>query len=113
MNYYIQVLTKYTEFNGRAKRSEYWYFALINIFFTLLIYLVDADLGTLGALSIIYTLGVLIPCLALSVRRLHDTGRSGWTLLLALIPIVGVIILFVYMVQHSEFAENEYGRYYK
>ena len=101
MNYYIQVLSKYAEFNGRARRSEYWYFALINILITVVIYLVDFSIGAFGALGIIYALGLLIPSLAVAVRRLHDTGRSGWTILLALIPIVGVIILLIFMVQDS------------
>ena len=113
MNWYTQVLSKYAEFNGRARRSEYWYFVLINFFITLAIYTVDFMVGLSGALGIIYSLGVLIPGLAVAVRRLHDTGRSGWTLLLALIPFIGAIILLVFMAQDSVSVENEYGEYPK
>lgn len=113
MNYYTQVLSKYAEFNGRARRSEYWYFVLINIVISIVIYLVDAGIGSFGALGIIYSLGILIPSLAVGVRRLHDTGRSGWYLLLAFIPIIGAIILLVLMAQDSVAGENEYGQYPK
>ena len=113
MNYYTQVLSKYAEFNGRARRSEYWYFVLINIVISIVIYLVDAGIGSFGVLGIIYTLGILIPGIAVGVRRLHDTGRSGWYLLLAFIPFIGAIILLIFMAQDSVAGENEYGQYPK
>jgi uncharacterized membrane protein YhaH (DUF805 family) len=113
MNYYTQVLSKYAEFNGRARRSEYWYFVLINIVISIVIYLVDAGIGSFGALGIIYSLGILIPSIAVAVRRLHDTGRSGWYLLLAFIPFIGAIILLVFMAQDSVAGENGFGKYPK
>jgi len=113
MNWYIQVLSKYAEFNGRARRSEYWYFVLINVFISLVIFIVDAGLGSFGLLGILYSLAILIPGLAVSVRRLHDTGRSGWMLLLALIPLIGAIILIIFMIQDSVEGGNEYGQYPK
>ena len=110
MNYYTQVLSKYAEFNGRARRSEYWYFVLINIIIiSIVIYLVDAGIGSFGALGIIYSLGILIPGLAVGLRRLHDTGRSRWYLLLVLIPLIGAVSLIVFMVQDSIEGQNEYG----
>ena len=109
MNWYIQVLTKYAEFNGRARRSEYWYFVLINILVSIGIYIMDAVIGTFGVLGLLYSLAILIPGLAVSVRRLHDTGRSGWNLLFALIPLIGAVILLIFFFQDSTDSENEYG----
>jgi len=115
MNWYIEVLKKYAVFSGRARRKEYWYFALFNLIFSLVLGFIDGVIGTfspetgLGLLGGIYSLAILIPSLAVSVRRLHDTGRSGWWLLVALIPLIGVIVLLVFTVQDSHQGANEYG----
>lgn len=109
MNWYIQVLNKYAEFNGRARRSEYWYFVLFNILISALIFLISLLIGLWGILSLLYSIAVFIPGIAVSVRRLHDTGRSGWNLLLAFIPIIGAVILLVFFFQDSVAGENEYG----
>jgi uncharacterized membrane protein YhaH (DUF805 family) len=109
MNWYIQVMNQYAVFNGRSRRCEYWYFVLINIIISFAIFIVNALVGLYGILGIIYTLGVFIPSLAVAVRRLHDTGRSGWYILLVLIPLIGTIILIAFMAEDSERGENEYG----
>lgn len=114
MNWYLEVLKKYATFNGRARRKEYWFFALFNLIFTLVAAVVDNLLGTVsatgvGLLGTIYLLGVLIPALAVTVRRLHDTGRSGWWLLIVLVPVIGPIVLLVFMVLDSKPETNEYG----
>ena len=115
MNWYLEALKKYTVFTGRARRKEYWFFVLFNIIISAALAIVDYFTGTysatygMGLLGCLYTLAVLIPAIAVSVRRLHDTGRSGWWLLLALIPIVGGIVLLVFMVFDSEPGENKYG----
>lgn len=114
MNWYMQVLKKYAEFSGRARRSEYWYFTLFNIIASILLAIVDAVFGTfsaeagMGVLGGIYTLAVLIPSIAVSVRRLHDTGRSGWWILLAVLPIANLVLL-VFMVLDSNPGENRFG----
>jgi uncharacterized membrane protein YhaH (DUF805 family) len=108
MNWYIGVLKKYLDFSGRAQRMEYWMFTLINILVMLGLAILDALLG-LGFLSTIYALGVFIPSLAVGVRRLHDTNRSGWWLLIALVPLIGLIVLIVFFVQDSQPGANEYG----
>lgn len=96
------LVEKYATFTGRARRSEYWYFWLFN-------FVVGLVLGAIFfALSWIWSLAVLIPGLAVSVRRLHDTGRSGWNLLWALLPIIGSIIVLVFLVQDSR-EDNQYG----
>jgi uncharacterized membrane protein YhaH (DUF805 family) len=114
MNWYLEVLKKYAVFSGRARRKEYWMFVLFNFLVTLLLFWLDGGLGTRGAagyglLSGLYSLAVLLPGLGVSVRRLHDTGRSGWWLLVGLIPILGVLILLFFMVQDSEPGENQFG----
>lgn len=114
MSWYVTVLQKYFVFDGRARRMEYWMFALVNLVIGLALVLVEAAVtGEVseegGALSTVYSLVVLIPSIAVSVRRLHDTGRSGWWLLISLIPIVGAIVLLVFMILEGDAGSNEYG----
>jgi len=115
MNWYLEVLKKYAVFSGRARRKEYWYFSLFNLLITIVLAVIDGMTGTLiaeaniGLLGGIYALAILIPLLAVSVRRLHDTDRSGWWLLIALIPLIGAIVILVFMVQDSKPNENQYG----
>ena len=115
MNWYLEVLKKYAVFSGRARRKEYWFFVLFNLIISLVLTFIDSALGTLneetgyGLLSGVYSLAVLIPSLAVAVRRLHDTGRTGWWLLIGLIPLIGLIVLLIFFVQDSKPGENEYG----
>ena len=109
MNWYIEVLKKYVEFSGRAHRTEYWMFFLINMVVTFAIAMVEAALGSPGVLGGLYALAVLLPALGVSVRRLHDTGRTGWWLLIMLIPLIGPIVILVFMVLDSEEGDNQYG----
>jgi uncharacterized membrane protein YhaH (DUF805 family) len=113
VQWYLEVLKKYVVFDGRAHRTEFWMFVLVNLIISILLTIVDVAIGTYGAggglLSGIYSLAVLLPSLAVGARRLHDVGRSGWWLLLGLIPIVGIIILIVWWAQEGDAAPNEYG----
>ena len=115
MHWYIEVLKKYAVFGGRASRPEYWYFFLFNFIIGFVLGFIDVLIGSfspevgMGLLGGLYSLAVLIPGIAVSVRRLHDTGRSGWYLLLALVPVIGGIVLLVFMVSASEPVENKYG----
>ncbi|MDO8844541.1 DUF805 domain-containing protein [Methylicorpusculum sp.] len=115
MNWYVEVLKKYADFNGRARRCEYWYFVLFNMLIGIGMAFIDGLTGTfnaetgVGLFGGIYSLAVLIPGIAVSIRRLHDTDRSGWWLLIAFIPIVGVIALIVFMVQDSKPGVNRFG----
>ncbi len=115
MNWYLLVLKKFADFNGRARRTEYWMFVLFNIIFGIVAAVIDNVVGTAidgvgyGLFYILYMLAVLIPGLAVAVRRLHDTGKSGWMLLVALIPLVGAIWLLVLMVTEGTPGENQYG----
>jgi uncharacterized membrane protein YhaH (DUF805 family) len=102
------VLTQYTGFSGRARRSEFWWYTLFAFVVYLVVALVDAAMKT-TLLGLIVSLGLLLPTLAVTVRRLHDTGRSGWWLLIGLVPLVGAIVLLVFYCQDSTPGANEYG----
>jgi uncharacterized membrane protein YhaH (DUF805 family) len=109
MNYYLSVLTNYAQFNGRARRAEYWNFALFNG----LVYVVLLGLSLLasafGIALVVYCVAILIPSLAVSVRRMHDIGKSGWYLLVGLIPLVGAIWYLVLTCTAGEEGTNEHG----
>ena len=120
--YFLDTIkNRYAKFDGRATRSEYWYFILFYFILALIVSLVDilvinpmlgltpeqAQQG--GILQIIVGLGLLIPTLALTIRRLHDIGRSGWWFLIALIPIIGALVLIYFYVQDSQAGSNLYG----
>jgi uncharacterized membrane protein YhaH (DUF805 family) len=115
MDWYLQVLKKYTVFTGRARRKEYWFFVLFNIIVSAALNIVDYFTGTyssaygMGLLGGLYSLAVLLPAIAVAIRRLHDTGRSGWWLLLSLVPVIGWIVLLVFMVLDSQPGDNQYG----
>jgi uncharacterized membrane protein YhaH (DUF805 family) len=109
MNWYFIVLTKYATFSGRARRKEHWYFALFSTIIVGILGAADVATGGMGLFSGIYSLAILIPSLAVGVRRLHDTNRSGWWLLIVLVPLIGVIVLLIFMLQGGTQGENRYG----
>ncbi len=110
MNWYLEVLKKYAVFSGRARRKEYWMFILFNNIIVFVLGLIEEIAGSdQSILATLYMLAVLLPGLAVSVRRLHDTGRSGWWLLIGFVPLIGAIVLLVFMVQDSQQSENQYG----
>lgn len=115
MDWYLKVLKNYVGFSGRARRKEYWMFWLISTLISVGLCIVDAVTGNVnaatgwGLLSGIYSLLVLLPSLAVSVRRLHDRDKSGWWLLLVLIPLIGAIVLLVWIVQEGDRGTNRFG----
>lgn len=114
MHWYMEVLRKYVVFDGRARRREYWMFVLINLLIScalaaLGVMMSDSAGAGFNILSALYALAVFLPSLGVSVRRLHDTGRSGWWLLIVLLPLLGVIVFLVLMVLDSEPSMNAYG----
>lgn len=109
MNWYIKVLKNYAVFSGRAQRTEYWMFVLFNFIITLALAFLDSAINNPGVLTGLYSLAVLIPSLAVLFRRLHDTGRSGWWVLIFLVPVIGAIVILVFLVLASEEGENDYG----
>lgn len=109
MEWYVKVLRNYAGFTGRARRSEYWWFALINALVAVALTVLEGIVGGTQVVSGLYTLAVLVPGLAVSIRRLHDTGRSGWWLLIGLVPLVGGIVLLVFLLLDSEPGVNRWG----
>ena len=137
--YYLDILkNRYAQFDGRASRSEFWYFVLFNLIISIGFGILDSVLGTgytyevatnslatatteaasvsvtqtIGYLQTFYGLAVMIPSLAVSIRRLHDRSKSGWWILLGVIPLVnfiGIFVLLYFYVQDSQPGENEYG----
>ncbi|MEU8789622.1 DUF805 domain-containing protein [Streptomyces sp. NPDC048643] len=111
MHYYTDVLKKYASFQGRARRSEYWMFALFNVVIALvLIGLAAATKSTVFyVLYVAYILAVILPSLGVLVRRLHDTGRSGAWFFISFVPFVGGLVLFVFTLLEGNPGPNEYG----
>ena len=113
MSWYLEVLKKYTVFDERAGRPEFWYFVLFNIIVGFSLAILDVVLetvssGGVGLFYSIYLLAVLCPGIAVGIRRLHDINRSGWWLLIELIPIVG-LILIGWWITESDSGANQYG----
>ncbi len=104
-------LENYANFKGRDTRPEFWWFYLANVILTYGLFILGGITGAsiLGLIGLLYCLAVLVPAIAAGVRRLHDTGKSGWLMLVSLIPLVGGIILIVFLAQPGTPGANEYG----
>ena len=119
MNWYLKCLKQYIDFWGRARRKEYWMFTLWNVVITLFLAALAAIGTEIGSdsfvsyipmvLYLLYGLFILIPSFTVSVRRLHDIGKSGWWILIGLIPLIGSIILLVWYCTEGQRCENEWG----
>ena len=115
MDWYLAALKKYAEFGGRARRKEYWFFFLFNFLISLGLAIIDHRTGTydpqwgVGFLGRLYALCVILPSLAVAVRRLHDTGRSGWWMLLLFVPVAGPVVILVFLVLDGDPGANAYG----
>lgn len=115
MNWYLEVLRKYAVFTGRARRKEYWFFLLFNVLISFVLGLIDNMLGLvmtnagIGVLGGLYALAVIIPTIAVTIRRLHDSDRPGWWILLAFVPVIGSLVLLIFMVLDGNQGRNRYG----
>jgi uncharacterized membrane protein YhaH (DUF805 family) len=114
MNWYLTALKKYAVFSGRSRRKEYWMFCLFSLIFAAAAMAVDGVLGSAIGVGyrvvyMLYSLAVFIPSIAVSVRRLHDVGKSGWFLLIAFIPLIGFIWLIILVCSDSEAGTTQYG----
>lgn len=114
MAWYFKVLMNYVGFGGRARRREFWGFALVHAVIIVLLVMVDSFLsgganGGYGVLSGLYWLATLLPGIAVGVRRLHDTGRSGLWMLIGFIPILGLLVLIFFYLLDSEPGTNRFG----
>ena len=103
------VLENYANFTGRARRAEFWWYALANFIVSVVLNLLQAAASIFVVLVVIYGLAVLIPGIAVGIRRLHDTGKTGWWLLIVLIPLVGIIVLIVFFATDGQPGPNQYG----
>lgn len=127
-SYFMDVLkNKYAQFSGRAPRREFWYFTLFYIIVYILLGIIEgvlgigipfgvhpetgAPMGQIGILSLILSLALLLPSLAISFRRLHDIGKSAWWLLVGLVPIIGGLVLLYFYITPSQEGDNQYGPY--
>ena len=106
MNYYLDAIKRYVDFEWKATRKEYWMFVLINLLISILVSFIDWLIGTAWMLSIAYALFMFIPSIAIAVRRLHDTGRSGWWILINLVPFIWFIWFIILMLLPSK-EENQ------
>lgn len=108
MEYFTAALQQYTNFEGRNTRTQYWMFILFYTIFYIVCMVIDGVLGTMF-IGLLFSLALLVPSIAAATRRLHDTGRSGWWQLIALIPLLGWIVLVVFLAQDTHPSDNEYG----
>jgi uncharacterized membrane protein YhaH (DUF805 family) len=102
-------LSRYIDFNTRSSRSEYWFWVLFVILLSIVAGVIDNLLFGSSVLGTLVTLGLLVPGIAVGVRRLHDIDRSGWWYLIALIPLIGALVLIYWFVQPGTPGSNEYG----
>lgn len=115
MNWYLKAIKQYADFSGRARRKEYWMFLLFNMFFTIAAVIMDNIFGIAkdgfgyGPVYALYVLGMFIPGFAVTVRRLHDTGKSGWIFLVVFIPLIGVFWLLFLLLTESQPGTNKWG----
>ena len=111
MDWYTKVLKNYVGFSGRARRTEYWMFTLVNVIIGGVLNVLYNVTGSsiFYVLYVLYFLAVLLPSIAVGIRRLHDTNRTGWWLLIGLVPFIGAIVLIVFFVMEGNRGANQYG----
>jgi uncharacterized membrane protein YhaH (DUF805 family) len=108
MNWFLDVIkNKYAKFDGRARRQEYWMYTLFYLIIYIVLMVVDGMIG-MPVLTGLLALGLLVPSIAVTIRRLHDTGRPGWWILLGLVPLIGLVLIY-FLVLDSQPGENQYG----
>ena len=105
----VVVLRRYTQFVGRAGRAEFWWFELANLIITVVLSILGRATDVFNVIGFAYAIAVLVPSVAVGIRRLHDTDRSGWWLLIVLVPLVGVIVLLVFLASQGTPGPNQYG----
>ncbi len=108
MEWFKSAIQQYANFEGRAHRTAYWMFVLFYLIFYIVAGAIDGLLG-MGLVSFIYGLALLLPSISVCARRLHDTGRTGWWQLIMLVPVIGFIVMIVFLVQDSQPGDNQYG----
>ena len=109
MNWYLEVLKKYVVFEGRARRKEYWMFILFNVIFVVLASGINPELRGFDIIIIIYLVAMIIPIISVTVRRMHDIGKSGFWIFIRFVPIIGAIWMLILLCTEGQTGENKYG----
>ena len=109
MEWYLKVLKQFADFNTRARRKEFWMFILFNLIASVVLGIIDGVVFGSQILGGLYSLAIIVPSIAVGVRRLHDIGKSGWMYLIVFIPLIGIIWLIVLWATDGVAGENEYG----
>lgn len=115
MSWYITCWKKYVDFGGRARRREYWWFWLINVVIAWILAMIavftsnDTNLSPFYWVAVLFSLAIILPSLAVQIRRLHDVGKSGWWIFISLVPFIGSLWLLVLMLSDSQAGTNQYG----
>jgi uncharacterized membrane protein YhaH (DUF805 family) len=116
MDWMLMPLRRYAEFSGRSQRKEYWMFFLFQMIVYIVLSIIEGAVGltgmiggAYGPLTALFALAILIPGIAVGIRRLHDTDRSGWWLLIAFVPLIGAIVLIVFFVMDGTRGPNRFG----
>ncbi len=107
MEHFIDAFKNFANFSGRARRTQYWMFTLFVYIIMIAVMIVEAFIGTVF-IAVLFVLAIIVPSISIAARRLHDTGRSGWWQLISFVPLIGPIVLLVFLVQDSK-EDNEYG----
>lgn len=110
VDWFKKGLRNYTNFSGRARRKEYWYFLLMQIILIIIAMVLDTMIfdSDVGLFYLVVALGLFLPGVAVTIRRLHDTNHSGWWFLISLVPLIG-IVLIVFLVRETKFETNQWG----
>ncbi len=111
MDWFKKGLRNYANFSGRARRKEYWYFVLVQMGLVIIAMILDAIIfnSEIGLFYIVVALGLFLPGLAVTIRRLHDTSHSGWWFLISILPLIGSIILLVFLASDTKLETNQWG----
>ena len=110
MNFYVDAWKKFADFGGRSRRKEFWMFWLINMVINWVLTLLTAKLGIVGTIFTgVFGLAILVPSLAVAIRRMHDIGKSGWWICINFIPIIGTIWYIILAAKDSEVNSNQWG----
>ena len=110
IDWFVKCLKNYATFIGRARRKEFWFFTLVQFILLIIAQIIDAVIGTEFVLYALVVLALFIPGLAVTIRRLHDINKSGWWLLIALIPLIGSILLIIWLATETKQETNEWGQ---
>lgn len=108
-DWYKKCLSNYANFDGRARRKEFWYFTLVYTLIVFLTIIIDVVLKTRGIVTGIFILAMIVPSISVAVRRLHDTGRSGWFYLIQMVPVVGPILVLIWFATETNKDTNQWG----